>query len=104
VQSGPWLRPALTKLKLKFPFSYFIIKDHSMEPVFCEFDRVITYNWGKIQKGSVVVFRHGSLYLIKRVKELGTDSVVAVSDNKKLAKREYKVKLADIIGRAILKY
>ncbi len=91
-------------MKIKFPFSRFIVKDHSMEPIFREFDRVITYNWGKIQKGSVVVFKQDSQFLIKRVKELESDSCVAVSDNKKLAKREYKVKLADIIGRAILKY
>lgn len=75
-----------------------------MEPVFCEFDRVITYNWGKIQKGSVVVFGQENTYLIKRVKELKGDRVIVASDNKKLAKLEYKVKLANIIGRAILKY
>ena len=75
-----------------------------MEPGFCEFDRVFTYNWGKIQKGSVVVFRKDSQYLIKRVKDLDSDSCVAVSDNKKLAKQKYRVKLVEIIGRAILKY
>ena len=75
-----------------------------MEPGFREFDRVFTYNWGKIQKGSVVVFGQDSRYLIKRVKELGSGGVVAVSDNTKLAKREYKVKSANIIGRVFLKY
>lgn len=75
-----------------------------MEPTFCEFDRVFTYNWGKIQKGSVVVFKRKGEYLIKRVKELKGGSVVAVSDNRAVAKKVYAVKLADVVGRVFLKY
>lgn len=95
-----------------FPFSRFVVKDHSMEPSFCEFDRVFTYNWGKVQKGSVVVFKRNGEYLIKRVKEflrsdsgqVKSDIIVAVSDNRIAAKTEYKVKPTDIIGRVFLKY
>lgn len=101
-----------------------------MEPAFVELDRVLTYNWGPIVKGSVIVFREPSrhpeaqaegsnsslnrffallrmtnnTYFIKRVKVLYNDHVVAVSDNKKLAKKEYMVKMADVIGRVFLKY
>lgn len=75
-----------------------------MEPAFCEFDRVLTYNWGSIKKGSVVVFRDGDKNLIKRILSIKGESIIAVSDNKKLAKKEYKIQKKDIIGRVFLKY
>lgn len=75
-----------------------------MEPTFREFDRVFAVNFGKIEKGSVIVFKKSGYFFIKRVKELKSDSVVAVSDNKALAKKVYEVKLADIAGRVFLKY
>jgi len=91
-------------LKIKVPFSRFIVKDHSMEPAFCEFDRVFIVNFGNIKKGSVIVFKSGENYFIKRVKELKSDGVVAVSDNKAMAKKVYEVKRVDIVGRVFLKY
>ena len=75
-----------------------------MEPMFGEFDRVFTVNFGKLQKGSVVVFKHDGKYLIKRVKALENGCAVLSADNKKLSKAEYKVRCTDIIGRVILKY
>ena len=75
-----------------------------MEPMLVEFDRVFTINFGKVQKGSVIVFRQNGRYLIKRVKELKGEDIIANSDNKKLAKREYKVRRTDVIGRVFLKY
>lgn len=75
-----------------------------MEPAFCEFDRVLTYNWGQIEKGSVVVFCDNDRFLIKRVKELKPDFAVAASDNKKRAKKEYRIDKKAIIGRVFLKY
>lgn len=75
-----------------------------MEPAFCGGDRVITYNFGKIRQGAVVVFKYGEMYLIKRVRELESDSLTLDSDNKKLAKKEYKIDKKDIIGRVVLRY
>ncbi len=75
-----------------------------MEPVFREFDRVITFNWGKIQKGSVVVFKGDSNHLIKRVSKLNGEKVTTVSDNKSLAKKVYELKRSDVVGRVFLKY
>ena len=75
-----------------------------MLPAFRPGEKVLSYNWGTIQKGSVVVFRYEGEYLIKRVKELKNDSLVVWSDNKKLAKREYEIKKKDIVGRVFLKY
>ncbi|KKR78376.1 MAG: hypothetical protein UU23_C0001G0140 [Candidatus Curtissbacteria bacterium GW2011_GWA1_40_9] len=75
-----------------------------MEPMFVEFDRVLTINYGTIQKGSIIVFRQGANYLIKRVKDVGGDNIIAVSDNKILATKQYTVKRVDVIGRVFLKY
>lgn len=74
-----------------------------MEPAFRELDHVFAYNWGKLQKGSVVVANVGGIVMIKRVKSLGK-KITLHSDNKKLAKRDYEVAAQDIIGRVFLKY
>lgn len=74
-----------------------------MAPMFRELDRVLTYNYGKLQKGSVVIANVDGMIMLKRVKSIGK-KVVLHSDNKKLAKREYEVKPEDIIGRVFLKY
>lgn len=39
-----------------FPFSRFIVADHSMEPEYKPGDHVLTFNWGRLQSGDVVVF------------------------------------------------
>ena len=72
--------------------------------MFCEFDRVITINFAKLQKGSVIVFWEGDKYLIKRVKDIKKDEIIAESDNKELASKVYKIKFDDVIGRVLLKY
>lgn len=75
-----------------------------MEPVFREFDRVFTVNFGKIMKGSVIVFKEDGRYLIKRVKELKGDKFIVEADNKKLAKKTWNLTKSQIIGRVFLKY
>ncbi len=75
-----------------------------MEPMFGEFERVLTINFGKLQKGSVVVFRQDGRYLIKRVMAIKGERIILASDNRRLAKRQYEVNKSDIIGRVFLKY
>lgn len=89
---------------IKFPISRFQVYDRSMEPAFGEYDRVLTYNLGPVELGSVIVFRDADKLLIKRIKSIKGENIVAVSDNKKLAKKEYKIAKKDIIGRVFLKY
>lgn len=88
----------------KFPISRFIVYDRSMEPRFHEYDRVFTLNFVEIQKGSVVVFKDSGKYYIKRVKNMSGDNIEAISDNKKLAKKVWKLKRDRVIGRVFLKY
>lgn len=75
-----------------------------MEPTFYEFDRVFTYNWGKIQKGSVVVFGQKSEFFIKRVIKINGDLVYVNGDNKARSSRIGPIKTNDIVGRVCLKY
>lgn len=74
-----------------------------MEPAFGDLDGVLTYNWGKLKKGSVVAVKVDGIIMLKRVKSVGK-KIVLHSDNKRFAKREYEVGPADIIGRVFLKY
>lgn len=74
-----------------------------MEPAFCDKDRVLTLNYAKLQKGSVVTANVNGTVMLKRVKSLGK-KIVLHSDNKSVAKREYEVAPDDIIGRVFLKY
>lgn len=75
-----------------------------MEPMFRQNDNVLTVNWGKIIKGSVVVFKEDDIYIIKRVKHLKGDRLIIGADNKKLAKKEWNLGQDEIVGRVFLKY
>jgi phage repressor protein C with HTH and peptisase S24 domain len=75
-----------------------------MEPVFSEFDRVLTYNWGAVQKGSVIVFRQKSDYFIKRIVKISGGLVYVSGDNKAKSSKIGPIKVNDIVGRAFLKY
>lgn len=88
---------------IKLPISKFEVREKSMEPAFCDKDRVLTLNYAKVQKGSVVTANVGGTVMLKRVKSIGK-KIVLHSDNKRLAKREYEVAHEDIIGRVFLKY
>lgn len=75
-----------------------------MEPGFCEYDRVFTYNWGKIQKGSVVVVGQRSNYFIKRVDKIDGNLVYISGDNKAKSSKIGPIKMSDIVGRVVIKY
>lgn len=75
-----------------------------MEPAFREFDRVFTYNWGKIKKGSVVVFGQKINFFIKRVDKISGDFVYVSGDNKAKSSKIGPIKTEDIIGRVFMKY
>lgn len=75
-----------------------------MEPAFMEFDRVLTFNFGALQQGSVVVLNfRGKIYL-KRIVKINKEKIYVGGDNKKLSSRIGPVTKADIIGRVFLKY
>lgn len=75
-----------------------------MLPAFRPNDRVLTYNWGKIQKGSVIVFKNKDKIYIKRVGKIVDDKIHVFGDNKKLSSKLEPVSFDRLIGRIFIKY
>jgi signal peptidase I len=104
-----------------------------MEPYLREGDHVLTFNWGKVKEGDVVVFRfftekgspmqrpglgqgdarekglaldkaNHATYYIKRITKISGQSVFVQGDNKKLSSKVGPIKKGQIIGKVVLKY
>lgn len=94
----------VTTVTIHFPLSRFIVKDRSMEPAYCEGDHILASTFGKLRRGSAVIFKKENKYLIKRIKSLTENSVILEADNKMLAKKVWEIKRDEIVGKVILKY
>lgn len=75
-----------------------------MEPAFYNGDRVITFNYGVIKAGSVVVFKYKKTVYVKRVDKIANDKVFILGDNKKLSSKIGPILKGKIIGRVVLRY
>ena len=75
-----------------------------MEPAFCDGDRVITFNYGNIKTGSVVVFNYKNSIFVKRIDRVIGDKVFVLGDNKKLSTKIKPISKEQIIGRVVLRY
>ncbi len=75
-----------------------------MMPAFRPLERVLTYNWGSLQKGSVVVFKNKEKIFIKRVVKIDKGKIYVSGDNKKLSSKVEPFTLDKLIGRVFLKY
>ena len=80
------------------------MRDRSMEPSFYEGDRVITFNWGKIYAGNVIVFEKDGRNFIKRVKKVAKGNIYISGDNQSESAKIGPVDGRWIIGKVILKY
>lgn len=89
---------------MKFPFSIFIVKEQSMEPAYNNGDHVLTFNWGKIESGDVVVFGQGQKVYIKRLKSVDGQMMLVSGDNVKFSAKIAPFNKNLIIGRVIFKY
>ena len=87
-----------------FPFSRFIVSDKSMEPLYVEGDRVVTFNWVQPKIGDVVVVRDNSVYLVKRVIKTSRSRFLVRGDNRLLSSSAIDVGKNDLIGKVVLKY
>ena len=87
-----------------FPFSRFIVSDKSMEPLYVEGDRVVTFNWVQPKIGDVVVVRDKSVYLVKRVIKTSRSRFLVRGDNRLLSSRAINVGKNDLVGKVVLKY
>lgn len=75
-----------------------------MIPAFRPNERVLTYNWGTIQKGSVIVFKNKEKIYIKRVDKIVDGKIHVFGDNKKLSSKVEPVSFDRLIGRVFIKY
>ena len=80
------------------------MRDRSMEPSFYEGDRVITFNWGKIYAGNVIVFEKDGKDFIKRVDKITRGQIYVSGDNKVRSAKIGPVDRQWIVGKVILKY
>ena len=75
-----------------------------MMPAFRPGDHVLTFNWGRIDPGDVVVFNLEGKNLIKRVDKIVDNCLYISGDNKKQSSKMEPVKKDQIVGKVILKY
>ena len=86
-----------------------------MLPVFKPGDHVLTFNWGKIKVGDVVVFKMSKDYFIKRVVKIGKhgqgkvynklyDYIYIRGDNKAKSAKMKPVLRTQIVGEVVFKY
>lgn len=74
-----------------------------MEPEFNEGDHVLTFNWAKVKKGDVVVFKYKKTLFVKRIVRIG-NKIIVEGDNKKLSSKVEPLDGSRIIGKVVVKY
>lgn len=74
-----------------------------MEPVYFEGDRVLTFNWGRVKKGDVIVFIFRHDFLVKRVVKITNKKISVKGDNVMSMKFE-PIDFRQVMGRVLLKY
>lgn len=67
-------------------------------------DHLITFNWVKVKKNDVIVFRLGTRYLIKRVDKVSIRNIYISGDNKKMSVKLRPITPQQVVGRILLKY
>lgn len=75
-----------------------------MVPVFKPGDHVLTFNWGKIQKGDVIVFKNRGRIYVKRVFAVSGKSLKLVGDNATKSHNFEGIDVTDTVGKVIFRY
>jgi phage repressor protein C with HTH and peptisase S24 domain len=102
---------------MKLPFSVFIVQENSMLPRYKSGDHVVTFNWGMVKAGDVIVFKVSRSHLavepakrdldqhyVKRVVKINRVKVSIAGDNVKESAKMPLVQVADVIGKVIWRY
>lgn len=79
----------------------FKVSGHSMLPYLSPGDSVLVLTFLKIKKGDVVVFKHVSQSMIKRIVRVDKNSVIVQGDNKADSLDVGKISKRDIIGKVV---
>ena len=91
-------------MKIKFPFSRFVIDEESMWPAYKPGDHVLTFNWGKLGIGNAVVFRKGAKFYVKRVSSIKAGLIHVAGDNMAKSEKMPPVLPSAVVGRIVLRY
>lgn len=81
----------------------FKVSGHSMMPHLKPTDSVLVLTFLKIKVGDIIVFKHASMNMIKRVSKIESDEVLVTGDNKIDSLDIGKILKRDIIGKVVFK-
>ena len=68
---------------MKPPISKFKVFGNSMYSTLKEGQGVLTFNWGKVKIGDIVVIKYKNREIIKRIKKIEEDRFFVKGDNEK---------------------
>lgn len=75
-----------------------------MEPYLFQGEHVLTFNWAKVKKGDVIVFKRNKTFFVKRIVKVDNNQVRVEGDNKKLSLKMGLFYRNKIVGKVIAKY
>ncbi len=75
-----------------------------MEPYLIEGNHVLTFNWGGVNAGDVVVFRVSGDFFVKRVTKVAGKNMVVEGDNEAMSSKMHPMKAEQVVGKVVLKY
>jgi phage repressor protein C with HTH and peptisase S24 domain len=92
---------------MKLPFFRFRVSGNSMAPSYKNGDKVVLFNWGRISKGDVVIFRKENIDMMKRVVDKSSAGFEMRGDNaaESTDSGEFgPVEKTKVVGRVLFKY
>lgn len=87
-----------------FPISRFVVREESMVPVFMPGDHVLTFNWVRVSKGDVIVFKSAGKKYIKRITKTRGNLIAVSGDNVARSAKMGTIEKNQIVGKVIFKY
>ena len=92
------------KIKMKLPFSRFVVSENSMLPEYKPGDHVLTFNLVAPKVGDVIVFNQAGTKYIKRINRFNENMIYVVGDNRQKSSDAMLIAQRDIVGKVIMKY
>lgn len=75
-----------------------------MVPVFMPGDHVLTFNWARVSKGDVIVFKSAGEKYIKRITKTRGNLIAVSGDNNARSAKMGTIEKNQIVGKVIFKY
>lgn len=88
------------------PFSVFVVSENSMLPAYVPGDHVVTFNWGAVGCGDVIVFTglNPDRCYVKRISKIAGGKIFVAGDNKKQTAKMLSVSFDRVVGKVVWKY